>query len=112
MSLEWEAINTYPEREIAAAIRRAASDRTLPVPNQFTFLSTRTGLVVTVNFNLTMSMSFTAALTKFFGRKEGQTLGEFSVELKALTHKDKLDLVAPLSAALGTPVDPPAPPAA
>lgn len=39
-------------------------------------------------------VSFVTACNRFFGRKPGQTTGEFAVELRALTEKDKADLIA------------------
>jgi hypothetical protein len=33
--------------------------------------------------------SFVGAMADFFGRKEGQSLGEFNMELKALTPEDR-----------------------
>lgn len=35
------------------------------------------------------TMSFTAACNEFFGRKPGQTLQQFQLELKALTLDDR-----------------------
>ena len=46
-------------------------------------------------------MSFVMAARKYFGQKTGQTLAEFSAELKLLTDQDKLDLAPMLSKALG-----------
>jgi ubiquinone biosynthesis protein UbiJ len=57
-----------------------------------------------------VTMGFIQALSKYFGRREGQTLSEFQKEISALTHKDKLDLQSMLAGALGEPVDAPAPP--
>ena len=49
-----------------------------------------------------MKMSFTAAVSKFFGRKTPtQTIGEFSEEIKALTPKDKEDLKVGLAKEYG-----------
>ncbi|HET8772782.1 MAG TPA: hypothetical protein VFP80_03285 [Thermoanaerobaculia bacterium] len=55
-------------------------------------------------------MGFVQAISKYFGRREGQTLSDFQKEISALTHKDKLDLQPMLAAALGETVDAPAPP--
>lgn len=38
-------------------------------------------------------MAFIAACKDFFGYKPGQTLQEFSAEIKALTPKDREDLI-------------------
>lgn len=43
-----------------------------------------------------MSRSFVAACKEFFGFKPGQTLSEFSGEIKALTHNDKMEIAAGL----------------
>jgi len=53
-------------------------------------------------------MTFTAAMSKYFGRREGQTLSDFQKELSALTPEDKIELRPLLEAALGETVDPPA----
>lgn len=52
-------------------------------------------------------IGFTAALSKYFGRREGQTLQEFSAEINKLTHADKLELRPMLAAALGEEVEEP-----
>jgi hypothetical protein len=52
-----------------------------------------------------MAMAFTAAIAKYFGRKDGQSMGEFAEEIRALTPKDKEELRGMLSVALNTPVD-------
>ncbi len=39
-------------------------------------------------------MTFTTAMNKFFGKKDGQTMSEFSQELKALTMDDRRWFVA------------------
>lgn len=39
------------------------------------------------------TMSFIAACRKFFGTKPGQSLQEFAAEVRALTDKDKTDLI-------------------
>lgn len=41
----------------------------------------------------TEKMSFLKRMRDFFGMKSGQTLTDFQAELKALTSKDKEDLV-------------------
>ena len=46
-------------------------------------------------------MSFVGAAKKFFGYKDGQTLKEFSEELKKLTEQDRKDLTPMLEEALG-----------
>jgi hypothetical protein len=40
-----------------------------------------------------MALSFIKAMSDYFGRKPGQSVGEFSAELKALSHEDKLYFV-------------------
>lgn len=40
------------------------------------------------------NVTFVQAIHKFFGRKEGQSVGEFSQEIKALPAKDRADLKA------------------
>ena len=55
--------------------------------------------------------SFVARCREFFGLKEGQKLTEFATELRALTHKDKLDLCAEFERA-GMPTEPPIDPTA
>lgn len=42
----------------------------------------------------TGKVGFVKACRDFFGLKPGETLAEFAAELKALTDKDKQDLVA------------------
>jgi hypothetical protein len=39
------------------------------------------------------SMTFVMACNNFFGRKPGQTLQEFNVELKALAGNDRTDMI-------------------
>ncbi len=39
------------------------------------------------------SMTFVMACNNFFGRKQGQSLQEFNAELKALTEKDRKDMI-------------------
>jgi hypothetical protein len=39
------------------------------------------------------NMTFVMACNSFFGRKQGQSLQEFNAELKALTPKDREDMV-------------------
>jgi hypothetical protein len=51
-----------------------------------------------------MAKGFMVACKVYFQQKEGQTLGEFSEECKALTAKDKLDMVQPLANAINEPV--------
>jgi hypothetical protein len=55
-----------------------------------------------------MGLSFTAAVSRYFGKKPNQTLTEFGNELKALTDKDKVELLPMLEKALGESIDPPA----
>lgn len=43
--------------------------------------------------------SFTTAMKQYFGLKDGQTIGEFASELKALTHEAKMEFHAMLNAA-------------
>jgi hypothetical protein len=50
-------------------------------------------------------MSFVTACHTYFGRKPGQSLGEFGAELKALTPQDRRELVPLLSVELGTEVE-------
>ena len=52
-----------------------------------------------------MAIKFVVACRKFFGMKPGQTLLEFSHELKALTEEDKKELAGLLSVELGEPVE-------
>lgn len=40
-----------------------------------------------------VAKSFIARMSEFFGRKPGQSTGEFGAELKQLTQKDKEDFV-------------------
>jgi len=47
-----------------------------------------------------MPLSFTAAISRYFGRKEGETLTEFQKELQQLTPKDREELKPMLEAAL------------
>lgn len=51
-------------------------------------------------------LSFSQAAMKFFGKKEGQSLGDFMKECKALTDKDRNELAPLLSAALNADVTP------
>jgi len=37
--------------------------------------------------------SFVKACAEFFGRKPGQTLADFAAELKALSPKDRADMI-------------------
>jgi hypothetical protein len=46
-------------------------------------------------------MTLVTAIHNYFGKKEGQSLLDFSKEIKALTQQDKLELVEMLSKALG-----------
>lgn len=46
-------------------------------------------------------MTLTTACHKYFGKKEGQTLSQFAVELKALTEKDKHELAVMLEPIMG-----------
>lgn len=55
-----------------------------------------------------MATSFIKAMNDFFGRKPGQTIGDFQAELKALTHEDKLYFVREFKK-VGIDVDPPTP---
>lgn len=55
-----------------------------------------------------MGLSFTAAISRYFGKKPGQTLTEFGNELKALTDADKAELLPMLEKELGEKIDPPA----
>jgi hypothetical protein len=50
-------------------------------------------------------MSFVAACHTYFGRKPGQSLGEFGAELKALTPQDRRELALLLSVEQGTEVE-------
>jgi hypothetical protein len=59
-----------------------------------------------------MATGFKAAISKFFGRKEGQTLPEFAAELRALTYKDKCEIREMLIKATGEDIEPVAAPAA
>lgn len=44
-----------------------------------------------------MPISFVVAVNRFFGRKDGQTLGEFAVEIRQLTDGDKIHMARMLS---------------
>lgn len=50
-------------------------------------------------------MKFTMACSKYFGKKDGQTLAGFAEELKQLTDADKAELCAELSQHFGEPVE-------
>lgn len=50
------------------------------------------------------TLSFVVAAKKFFGMRQGQTLADFSAELKLLTPDDRKELAAGLAAVLGQPV--------
>lgn len=50
-------------------------------------------------------MTFMGACKNFFGFKAGQTLGDFSAEVKALTKEDRAELTPQLEAALGAKID-------
>jgi hypothetical protein len=52
-----------------------------------------------------MALSFTVAVSRYFGRKEGETLSEFQNEIRQLTPKDKEELKPMLAEALGEPVE-------
>lgn len=45
--------------------------------------------------------SFIAAAQAFFGRKSGQSLGDFTAEVKKLTPQDREDMIPGLEANLG-----------
>lgn len=45
---------------------------------------------------MSQSRSFVAACKDFFGFKQGQTLSDFSAELKELTYNDKMEIAAGL----------------
>jgi hypothetical protein len=51
-------------------------------------------------------MTFAASCKKYFGLHEGQSLKEFSAELKCLTYEDKVE-IADLLTAEGFPTDHP-----
>jgi hypothetical protein len=53
---------------------------------------------------LTTRMSFVTVCHTYFGRKPGQSLGEFGAELKALSPQDRRELAPLLSVELGTEV--------
>lgn len=53
-----------------------------------------------------MAVGFMAAVAKYFGKKEGQTLGEFKKEVDELTDKDRTDLAPLLSKVVGEEVNP------
>lgn len=53
-----------------------------------------------------MAMTFMAAARKYFGFKEGQTLTEFSKEVKELTAEDRAEMAEGLSKELGELVNP------
>lgn len=53
---------------------------------------------------LTTHMNFVTACHTYFGRKPGQSLGEFGAELKTLTPQDRRELAPLLSVELGTEV--------
>lgn len=50
-------------------------------------------------------MKFVVAAMKFFGKKDGQSIPEFSEECKKLTAEDRAELAPLLAAELGTPVE-------
>jgi hypothetical protein len=50
-------------------------------------------------------MKFAAACLSFFGKKPGETLNEFAVELRKLTPQDKAEFKPALEAALGQSVE-------
>jgi len=50
-------------------------------------------------------MTFMAACKNFFGFKPGQTLSEFSAEIKALTPADRAELTPGLETALNVKID-------
>jgi hypothetical protein len=50
-------------------------------------------------------MNFVKACHTYFGRKPGQSLGEFGAELNALTPQDRRELALLLSVELGTEVE-------
>lgn len=52
----------------------------------------------------TTQMSFVTACHTYFGRKPGQSLGEFGAELKALSPQDRRELAQLLSVELETEV--------
>lgn len=47
------------------------------------------------------TISFTIACKNFFGMKTGETLAEFSAEIKALTPADREEMAPLLGVALG-----------
>ncbi len=49
-------------------------------------------------------MTLIGAILKVFGKRAGQTLTDFGAELNALTDKDREELAADLSKALGVEV--------
>lgn len=51
-------------------------------------------------------IGFMAAVSKYFGKKEGQTLGDFKKEVDELTDKDRADLAPMLAKVLGDEVNP------
>ena len=53
-----------------------------------------------------MTQSFVKACQNFFGRKPGQTLGEFAQEIKQLTQADRDELSVLLAEQLGEDVEP------
>lgn len=52
------------------------------------------------------SISFTSAVSKYFGRKPGQTMAEFRDEIVGLSPKDKDEMRVMLASALGCDVEP------
>ena len=44
------------------------------------------------------AVSLIVAISKYFGKKSGQTLAEFQAEVKALSEKDKAELTELLKA--------------
>lgn len=57
-----------------------------------------------------MKKSFTGQMKSYFGLKQNQTIGEFAAELKAISHKDKVEFCEMLNAA-GYPTEEPTAPA-
>lgn len=51
-------------------------------------------------------LSFTQAAYNFFGRKPGQSVGQFAQELKTLTEADRIEMAPLLTAELGEEVSP------
>lgn len=53
-----------------------------------------------------MELSFNQAAMQFFGKKEGQSLGDFMKECRALTPKDRADMTPGLEKALDCKIKP------